>query len=126
MKPCTDFKLLRLAAFLLALALAGCGRTKTVPGVAGSQAAAISNRIAAATAAGEPVTLEQLNRIYEVPAADQDAAPLYARAFAAARAADSKAPTALADKKEVLELLLQAAERPGCRYPVELTTGQKA
>jgi hypothetical protein len=126
MKPCTDFKLLRLAAFLLALALAGCGRTKTVPGVAGSQAAAISNRIAAATAAGEPVTLEQLNRIYEVPAADQDAAPLYARAFAAARAADSKAPTALADKKEVLELLLQAAERPGCRYPVELTHGQKA
>ncbi len=126
MKPRTDFKRLCLAAFLLALVLAGCGRTKTVPGVAGSQAAAISNRIAAATAAGEPVTLEQLNRIYEVPAADQDAAPQYARAFAAARAADSKAPTALADKKEVLELLLQAAERPGCRYPVELTHGQKA
>lgn len=124
MTPHIDFKLRSLAAFLLALALAGCGRSKTVPGGAGSQAAAISNRLAAIAAAGEPVTLEQLSQIHELPPADQDAAPLYARAFAAAKAADSKAPSA--DRKAVLDLLLQAAERPGCRYPVELTNGQKA
>jgi|LauGreDrversion4_2_1035121.scaffolds.fasta_scaffold17735_3 hypothetical protein len=126
MRPHTDFKLLSLSALILALVLAGCGRTKPAPNGAGSQALAISNRLAAITAAGEPVTLEELSRTYEVPPADQDAAPLYAWAFAAAKAADSKAPTALVDQKEALELLLQAGERPRCRYPVELTHGQKA
>lgn len=122
----TEFKLRTLTVLLLALVLGGCGRTKPAPPGAGGQGPAISNRLAAITAAGEPVTLEQLSRIYQVPPADQDAAPLYARAFAAAKAEDSKGSTALADRKAVLELLLQAAERPGCRYPVELTNGQKA
>jgi hypothetical protein len=102
MRPHTDFKLLSLSALILALVLAGCGRTKPAPNGAGSQALAISNRLAAITAAGEPVTLEQLGRIYEVPPDAQNAAPLYAQAFAAVKTEGLNTPTFLANNQEAL------------------------
>ena len=123
MKPRICFNLLSLGALLLVLASGGCGQAKTSPGAANSQFVAVSNYLAAIAAAGESVTLDQLSRFYEEPPAAQNAAPLYAQAFAALSAEGADSPAFLAHNQAVLALLLQAAERPSCRYPVALTNG---
>jgi hypothetical protein len=61
--------------------------------------------------------------MYEEPPAAQNAAPIYAQAFAALSAEDANSPDFLARNQEAVALLLQAAERPSCRYPVALTDG---
>ena len=109
-----------VGALVLSLALAGCGKKQAASGPA---AVAVSNHLAAIAAAREPVTLDQLSRMYEEPPAAQNAAPLYAQAFAALRGEGSKSPTFLAENQAALAFLLQAAERPLCRYPVALTNG---
>lgn len=126
MRPHICFNLLSLGALLLVLVSGGCGQKKTSSGPANSPAVAVSNYLAAIAAAGEPVTLDQLSRIYEEPLAAQNAAPLYARAFAALRVEVANSPAFLAENQEALALLLQAAERPFCRYPVALTNGLRA
>jgi hypothetical protein len=119
MIPKICFHLLALGVPLLALCSVGCGRAKT----SGPVSVAVSNHLAAIAAAGEPVTLEQLGRIYEVPPDAENAAPLYAQAFAAVRSEGLNTPSFLADNREALALLLKAADRPLCRYPVALTNG---
>jgi hypothetical protein len=60
MRPQTSFHLLALGVLFLALCSVGCGGAKT----SGPVSVAVSNHLAAISAAGEPVTLEQLGRIY--------------------------------------------------------------
>lgn len=115
-----------LGGVILVGGLSGCGQARTLPGVANSQSVAVSNHLAAIAAVGEPVTLDQLSRIYEEPPAAQNAAPLYAQAFAILRAEGSDSPDFLARNENALALLLQAAERPSCRYPIALTNGLTA
>ncbi len=117
---------LLLGTILLALVSGGCGQPKTAPGPANSPAVAVSNHLAAITTAGEPVTLDQLSRMYEEPLAAQNAATLYAQAFAALSAEDANSPDLLAHNQVGLALSLQAAELPSCRYPVALTDGVMA
>ena len=119
MRPHICFNILSLGTLLLALVSGGCGQPKT----SGPAAVAVSSHLAAIAAAGESVTLDQLSRIYEEPPASQNAAPLYAQAFAALKVKDANSPDFLARNQEALALLLQAAERPLCRYPVALTNG---
>jgi len=115
--------LLFLDVLLLFLVSGGCGQAKTSSGPANSPAVAVSNHLAAIATAGEPVTLDQLSRMYEEPPAAQNAAPIYAQAFAALSAEDANSPDFLAHNQEAVALLLQAADRPLCRYPVALTDG---
>jgi hypothetical protein len=114
---------LLLGMILLVLVSGGCGQAKTAPGPANSPAVAVSNHLAAIATAGEPVTIDQLSQMYEEPTAAQNAAPIYAQAFAALSAEDANSPDFLAHNQEALALLLLAAERPSCRYPVALTDG---
>jgi hypothetical protein len=123
MRPHTCFNILPLGTLLLALVSGGCGQPKTAPGAANNQSVAVSNHLAAIASAGEPVTLDQLGRIYEEPPSAQNAALLYAQAFAALRVEVLNSPTFLAENQAALALLLKAAERPLCRYPVALTNG---
>jgi hypothetical protein len=125
---------------LLVLAGGGCGRPKTSAGLAtsqfiaisnvlvaiaatGDQSIAISNALAAIAATGDPLTLDELNQMYEEPPAGQNAAPLYGAAFAALTAEDANSSAFLAHNAKAVALLLQAAELPSCRYPVALTNG---
>ena len=110
-------------ALLLPLVSGGCGQAKTSPGPANSPAVAISNHLSDISTAGDPVTLDQLSRMYEEPPAAQNAAPIYAQAFAALSAEDENSPDFLTHNQEAVALLLQAADRPLCRYPVALTDG---
>ena len=126
MRPQISFNLLSLGALLLVLVSGGYRQAKTSPGAANSQSVAVSNYLAAIAIAGDSVTLEQLSRIYAEPPAAQNAAPLYAQAFAALSAEGANSPTFLAHNRKALVLLLQAAERPSCRYPVALTNGVTA
>lgn len=120
-------KVLPLGALLFALALNGCGKSKSQGGTsAAGQAGVVSNQLAAITAAGEPVTLDGLNRMYEEPPSAENAAPLYQQAFAALNGEDAKSPTFLAHNQKAVALLLQAAQRKACRYPVALADGFNA
>jgi hypothetical protein len=114
---------LLLVSLLLVLVSGGCGQAKTSSGPANSPAVAVSNHLAAVAKAGDPVTLDQLSDMYVEPPPAQNAAPLYAQAFAALSAEDANSPDFLAHNQEALALLLQAAELPSCRYPVALTGG---
>jgi hypothetical protein len=66
MTPKIRFHLLALGALLLALCSVGCGRAKTL----GPVGVAVSNHLAAISAAGEPVTLDQLGWIYGADSTD--------------------------------------------------------
>ncbi len=111
MRPHICFDVLSLGALLLILVSGGCGQPKT----SGPAAVAVSNHLAAIAAAGEPVTLDQLSRIYEEPPAAQNAAPLYAQAFAALKVKDANSPDFLARNQEALvkKLELLCAARSG-------------
>lgn len=122
MKSKIDTNLLLLACLILVLVAGGCRQSKTTP-AAKRQSAAVSSHLDAIATAGEPVTLDQLSQMYEYPPAAENAATLYAQAFAALSAEDADSPDSLAHNQETLALLLQAAERPLCRYPVVLTDG---
>lgn len=81
MKSKIHLNLLFLGVLLPVLVAGGCGQPKTSSGPANSPAVAVSNHLAAVAAAGDPVTLDQLSRMYEEPPAAQNAAPIYAQAF---------------------------------------------
>ncbi len=112
-----------LSTAVLLFTSTGCGKTR-VPAVAPTpQAMTISNHLATIAAAGEPVSLGQLDRSYAQPSPAQDAGPLYLAAFAALRSSDANSPSFLADNQAALPLLIQAADRSSCRYPIALTNG---
>jgi hypothetical protein len=119
----TRFNWASILSVALALALTGCGKAKSANPGAGSIAMIVSNKLAAITAAGDPVTLEELNAMYVEPPAAENAAGIYEQAFSALTADDPNAPAFLARNQKALALLLQAAERKSCRYPVQLTDG---
>jgi len=100
----------------IAILLAGCGKAKPTGAVA---ATVISNKLVAITAAGEPVTAEQLDSWYAEPPAGENAADIYEQAFAAL-SGDSGSPTFLAKNQNAIGLLIQAADRKACRYPIDL------
>ncbi len=85
--------------------------------------AGVQAKLDAIRAAGEPVTLEELNNYYPEPPAGENAAELYAQAFAALTADDPKSPAFLSKNQRAVALLLQAAERKSCRYPLDLREG---
>jgi len=120
---------LAITATALALTLgdgeqAGAGEvtTKTTAKEAAA-ARSVSNRLAAIAAAGEPITLAALDQQYVTPPAGENAAPLYELAFAAFKNEDPQSATFVADNIAALPLLVKAAERKACRYPVVLTNG---
>ena len=122
----------------LAVALSGCGKGKSPGGAkadsanpgAEATASVVSNKLAAIAAAGEPVTLEELNQWYAEPPEGQNAARVYTRAFDALtgtpKTDEAKSPAFLARNQKALALLLQAAELKSCRYPVALEEGASA
>lgn len=118
---------LRVVALAVVLAMSGCGKPNTSgdgsAGVGDPQTAAVSDRLAAIAAAGEPVTLDDLDRMYQEPPPALNAAPLYKQAFAVLATEDVKSATYLAHNQQAEALLLEAAKRPSCRYPVALTNG---
>ena len=107
---------------LLAVVLAGCSKGNSTP-KAGTTSLAVSQKLAAIKATGDPMTLEELNKWYPEPPAAENAAGLYAQAFSALTADDPKSATFLSKNQKALALLLQAAERKSCRYPVDLRAG---
>ncbi len=114
---------LSLVALLVAFVWVGCGRPGNPAAAGAGRSVAVSNHFAAITAVGEPLTLDQLSRIYaELPAAD-NAATLYERAFAALRGVDPNSPDFDVRRGEALRFLLQAADLPSCRYPIAFTNG---
>lgn len=81
--------------------------------------------IAAIRAAGEPVTPAELNAWYPEVAAGQNAATIYAEAFAALPENSSAALPPLSQVQKPLQLLHQAAARTQCRYAIDLSNGFK-
>jgi hypothetical protein len=110
----------------VAIALIGCGKSKPATEAdktADNVAAGIQSKLAAITAAGEPVTPAELDKWYVEPPASENAAEIYAQAFAALTADDPKSATYVAKNQKAVALLLQAAERKACRYPVNFSEG---
>jgi hypothetical protein len=125
LKPNTLALAVSLGTAVLLFTSTGCGKAR-VPAVAPTpQAMAISNHLAIIATRGEPVTLGQLDRSYAQPSPAQDAGPLYIAAFAALRSSDTGSSSFLTDNQEALPLLIQAANRPLCRYPIALTNGAR-
>ncbi len=106
----------------ITLVLAGCGKGKSTA-EAGTASLAVSQKLAAIKATGNPMTLEELNNWYSEPPAAENAAGLYEQAFSALTTDDPKSATFLSKNQKALALLLQAAERKSCRYPVDLRDG---
>lgn len=129
-----------LCALALAGLLCGCGKgadkqEAKPPGQPGSprspantQPPADSNSaaIGAIRRAGYPVTLAELNAWYVEPPSGQNAAPLYAEAFAALVETNTASLGFVARNQKTLELLHQAGARPLSRYPVDFTQGWMA
>lgn len=127
--PLARFSLRSLCgiAVIAALALAGgvgCGKPS-------SKANKVTNPLETAAlsrvrAAGFPVTLEDLNAWYpEVPAAE-NAAVLYAEAFAAMAPVKPTDTSFLERNRSVLPKFHEAGRRTRCRYPVDCTGGMRA
>ena len=117
-------QLILVVALALLLGLSGCGK----PGGnnAGKPDAALADRLEAIRQAGQPVTLTELNAWYPEPPAGENAAPLYADAFAALAVADAKLPSFLTKNEPALALLHKAAGKSQCRYPIDLSEGALA
>lgn len=107
-----------LVALVLAVTSCGKGKPSNTPG-----ASSLSNKLAAITQAGQPVTAQELDEWYAAPPDADNAAALYAQAFAALTPDDPRTPAFLARNQKALQFLLQAAERKSCRYPVDLSAG---
>jgi len=116
------------ALLLLVLTLCACGKSKSPAETKGAAAAAsFTNKLAAIIAAGEPVSSQELNKRYAEPPASENAAELYTQAFEAltpsTSSAEAKTPVFLARNQKAVALLLQAADRKSCRYPIDLGEG---
>lgn len=112
------------AALAVAVFLGACGQAdkKTT----GGPASAVQAKLDAIRQAGEPATLAECNTAYAEVPAEENAATLYAEAFAALTPADQNNPPAVAKNQKALELLHQAAARSKSRYPLDLTAGINA
>jgi hypothetical protein len=110
-----------LARLALLVGLSGCGK----PGGKnnGKPDARLTARLEAIRQAGQPVTPAELNAWYPEPPAGENAAPLYADAFAALSVTDAKSPSFLTKNQPALALLHQAAGKSQCRYPIDLREG---
>jgi len=116
-------KTIVFAFILMSVLLTGCGKGKSSSNItANSGEAMISNKLAAIVATGDPVTREQLDSWYAEPPAGENAADIYGQAFAALTG-DSGSPAFLAKNQNAIGLLLQAADRKACRYPIDLKMG---
>jgi hypothetical protein len=105
---------------MLAFLLAGCGRKNA------TSSPEIQARLAAIREAGEPATPAELDAWYVEPPTNENAAPLYAEAFAALTSEEVNARTFLEKNQQAVELLHRAAQRTQCRYPGNGTkTGRK-
>jgi type II secretory pathway pseudopilin PulG len=110
-----------LAVLALLVGLSGCGKPGGTNG--GKPDAALTARLEAIRQAGQPVTLAELNAWYPEPPAGENAAPLYAEAFAALAVADAKSPSFLTKNQPALALLHKAATKSQCRYPIDVSEG---
>lgn len=106
---------------MLVLLAGGCNKSAGKPDARLN--AQLNVKLDAISQAGYPVTLAELNAWYVEPPAAENAAPLYAEAFAALAPVDATSPSFLAQNQKALELLHQAASRKKCRYPIDLTKG---
>jgi hypothetical protein len=122
------FTTLVATALVLTLALCSCCKGKSPSEIKkefGERG--ITNKLAAIIAAGEPGSSQELNKRYAEPPASENAAELYTQAFEALTpsqsSAEAKTPAFLARNQKALALLLQAADRKSCRYPIDLGEG---
>lgn len=111
-------QVLSWGTLLLALIPGGCGQPTSSSRPVTD---AVSIHLAGIAAAGEPLTLDELSRISWEPPEGENAAPLYAQAFAALNVHDANSPEFLVRNQEAIALLLRAAELPDCRYPFTIT-----
>lgn len=120
--------LVATAAMALLVATAGCGKRgdETDHKMAPKPASDLAAKIQAIKQTGEPVVLADLDAWYPTPPPDQNAAPLYAGAFAALVETDAKSPSFLTKNQKTLGLLHEATRRTRCRYPVDLAAGHNA
>jgi hypothetical protein len=103
---------------------AGCGKPSSKADKPANPLEAAA--LARVRAAGFPVTLEDLNDWYpEVPAAE-NAAVLYAEAFAAMAPVKPTDTSFLERNRSVLPKFHEAGRRTRCRYPVDCTGGMRA
>jgi hypothetical protein len=82
--------------------------------------------VAAIQASGEPTTFAELNAWYPEVAAAQNAATLYAEAFAMLPDNSSDALPPVGQSQKTLDLLHRAANFPQCRYLVDFKLGFQA
>jgi len=106
----------------LLMGLSGCGQGGGKHGgqTEAKAKAMLSAKLEGIRQAGQPVTLAELKAWYPEPPAGENAAPLYAEAFAALAAAEAKSPSFLAKNEAALALLHKAAAKRQCRYPIDL------
>ena len=111
---------LALLALPLAVIISGCNKGQAKPAIQAD------SKLDAIRQAGYPVTLAELNAWYVEPPTAENAASVYAEAFAALAPLEPTSPAFLAQNKKALELFHQAASLKKCRYPADLTLGAKA
>jgi hypothetical protein len=112
------------ALLLLSLALSGCGKGKSVEEKKTAMTATIiSDKLAAIVATGDPISSEELDKWYAKPPVGENAAEIYAQAFAALTTDDPQSASYVSKNQRALALLLQATERKACRYPIDLSKG---
>jgi len=109
----------------LVLCVSGCGKSggKADTKADAQAVAAVNAKLEAIRQAGQPVTPAELNAWYPEPPAGENAAPLYAEAFAALVVEEANSPSFLAKNQKALTLLHKAAAKSQCCYPMDLTEG---
>ena len=106
----------------LLIGLSGCGQGGGKHGgqTEAKAKAMISAKLEVIRQAGQPMTLAEMKAWYPEPPAGENAAPLYAEAFAALVPAEAKSPSFLAENQAALARLHKAAAKSQCRYPLDL------
>jgi len=112
-------------AALFTLLILGSGCSKAGSGTK-PPTAEVEAKLTAIRQGGEPVTLTELDAWYVEPPVAENAAPLYAEAFAAMTLEDANSSSFREQNQKALGPLHQAAARTHCRYPVDLKAGYKA
>jgi len=108
--------------FMLVILGSGCSKS----GSETKPTAEVEARLTAIRQAGEPVALTELDAWYAEPPAGENAASLYAEAFAAMTLEDANSSSFREQNQKALGPLHQAAARTQCRYPLDLKAGFKA
>ncbi|HWX22055.1 MAG TPA: hypothetical protein VN578_19310 [Candidatus Binatia bacterium] len=121
MKPQNAFLFISVFALASLIGLSGCGKRSGSNGA--KPDATIIARLEVIRQTGQPVTPAELNAWYPEPPAGDNAAPLYAEAFAALSPEDLKSPSFLAKNQQALALLHKAAGKSQSRYSIDLSEG---